>query len=207
MNFNRKFLWVLFFGSMIGLIETLIGSINLPYRSVVLSTITLTLLSLSRYYLPKKGTSLFIIIIAVMFRINCVGIQTCTTNVFLCGPTALLLLGIGYEVFASIFISSNAYRFFNYLLTCAITSLVVFSIYAVLQTNILKSWDTTRQIDYIFVRGSLTAIFSGTFTVLVLYIARHFGQFGFAKINPYFRSGILISVIIASWVVGSYITF
>ena len=52
--FKRNYLWILLFGSLIGLNETLIGSINMPYRSVVLSTITLSLLSLARSYFPKK---------------------------------------------------------------------------------------------------------------------------------------------------------
>jgi hypothetical protein len=204
MFLKRNYLWIILFGSLIGLNETLIGSINMPYRSVVLSTITVALLSTARYYFPKRGTSMLIILIAILFKINSNGIQECTTNFLLCGPTALLLLGIGYEIFGSIFIGEKPFKYSNYILACLSTSLVMFSIYAVLQTYFLGSWEPARLVTYIFVKGSLTAIASSAVSVFALYSFRSFRRVDFAKINLYFLNGILGSVIIALWLLGFY---
>ncbi|MBC8179724.1 hypothetical protein H8E88_01250 [candidate division KSB1 bacterium] len=202
MLFKKYYIWILLFGSLIGLNETLIGSSNLHYRSVILSTITLSLLSLARWYIPKTGTSMLIILIAILFKINNVGIHTCNTNVLLCGPTALLLLGIGYEVFASIFVSKKPFNYRNYVLTCIMTSLLMLAVFAVLQTYILRSWDTARLVEYIFVKGSLTAVASSTLSVSGLYLAKKFRSVNFAKLHPYIVNGILVGVVIALWVFG-----
>ena len=204
MILKRNYLWIALFGSLIGLSETLIGSAKIPYSSVVLSAITLVLLSVARYYFPKKGTSMLIIIIAILFKINSFGIQCCTTQFLLCGPTALLLLGISYEVFASLFISKKTSRYTGNILTCGLTSILAFAIFAIIQTYILKSWDNARLVNYTFVRGSLTALASGSITTLGLYLAQRFGNFSFTRLNPYVLSGILGALIIAFWFLGVY---
>jgi len=199
---KRNFLWIILFGSLIGLNETLIGSTHIHYRSVVLSTITLTLLSIARSYFPKIGTSLLIIIIAVLFKINSFGIHACTTNNLLCGPTALLLLGIGYEIFASVFLSKNPHKSWNYVLTCGITAILMFSVFALLQMFILHSWDTAKLVNYIFVSGSLTAVTASGMSVFCLYLLRPYRSFTFARANPYVVNGILGTLIIGLWLLG-----
>lgn len=203
---KRNYLWIILFGSLIGLNETLIGSINMPYRSVVLSSITLFLLSLARYYFPKKGASLLIISIAVLFKINSAGLHTCTTNALLCGPTALFLLGIGHEIFASVFIGNKSFKYSNYILTSVLTSITMFGAFAVLQTYILGSWDTARLVSYTFVKGSLTAIASGAISIVVIYLIRRFKGVSYERLNPYFFNGIIGCVIIALWLIGFYST-
>ena len=75
---KKNHLLIILSGSLIGLNETLVGSAGIPYHSVVLSTITLVLLSLARFYIPGKGTSLAIIGIALLFKMNSMGIHACT---------------------------------------------------------------------------------------------------------------------------------
>ena len=203
--FLKKILWVLFFGSLIGLIETLIGSFNIPYRSIILSSITLSLLSIARLQNPKTGTSFFIIVIAVLFKINSFGVCACTTTVFLCGPTALLLLGIGYEVFASLLISKKTFRYLNFVLTCVITSIIAFSIFAVMNTYILHAWNLNRLAEYIFIKGIFTAIASSAISILGLFLIRTYKKPYYSKFNPYVINSLLSSVIIALWLFGSFI--
>jgi hypothetical protein len=203
---KRNYLWIILLGSLIGLNETLIGGIKMPYRSAVVSSVTLVFLSVARYYFPKRGSSLIIIMIAILFKINSAGINSCTTNALLCGPTAMLLLGIGFEIFGSIFITDKSFKYSRYILTCIITSIVIFSLYAVLQTYVLKSWDSARLVNYIFARGSLTAVASSAISVFVLYLIRHFKYGYFARLNPHFISGLLGFVIIALWLLGFYST-
>jgi hypothetical protein len=204
MNLKKNLLWIILFGSLIGLNETLIGSFNLPYRSVILSAISITLLSFARMKIPKAGTSILVILIAVLFKINNLGIHTCTANVFLCSPTAILSLGISYEVFASIFLSKNNSGLLNQILTCITTAIVAFSLFGIMNTFILHSWDTNRLYEYIFIRASMTAVASSAITLIGIYTIRILKNHNFGKISPYAINSILSFMIIALWIFGTY---
>jgi len=204
MQIKKSFLWVIFFGSLIGLNETLIGSFNIPYRSVVLSSITLAILSVARYQLPKFGTSLLIIGIAVLYKINSVGVHSCTTNFLLCGPMALLILGTGYEIFSYFLIAKKPFSYLNFVLVCGITSIVAFGIFAVMNTYVLSVWDTSRLSEYIYVRAPLTAIISGILCVLTLYAVMAFKNVKVARLNPSLIQALLGSVIIGLWLFGYF---
>lgn len=201
---KSNYLWIILLGSLIGLNETLVGSLDMPYRSAVVSTVTLAFLTIARYHFPQRGAIMLIILIAVLFKINSAGIQTCTANSLLCGPTALFLLGLGYEIFGSIFIAGKSFNYSKYILTCVITSLVMFSVYAILQTYILRSWDSARLVNYTFVRGSLTAVASSVISVFILYFLRNFHFIHFGRLNPHLISGLLGFVIITIWLLGYY---
>ncbi len=125
----------------------------------------------------------------------------------LCGPTALLLLGIAYEIFASLFISKNTFKYLNYVLTCSITSFVAFSFFAVMNTYIISVWDTSRLFEYIFVRATLTAVLSSAISIFGLYLVRTFEKEHFLRLNPFVINSILGCVIIALWLFGSYVKF
>jgi len=206
MKFKKSFLWILFFGSLIGLNETFLGAVKMPYHSVVLSVITLTILSVARAQLPQKGTSLLIIIIALLYKINSEGVHSCTTNMLLCGPTALLLLGISYEGFASLFVSKKTIKYLSYALSCVITSLVAFSLFALMNTYILKSWDTSRLTEYIFIKGSLTAIASSVLSLSGIFLINALKNKTFTQFNPYVINGVLGSLILTLWLIGYFTT-
>ena len=201
---KSNYLWILLFGSLIGLNETLTGSLNIPYRSVVLSTITIALLAMARYYIPKTGTSLVIIAVALLFKMNTMGVHNCTAPAMLCGPTAMLLLGIGFEIFASLLVGNRPFRHLNYLLTCALTAAFAFTIFAILQTYILSIWDSARLVNYIFIRGMMTAMASGIVSISLLLIVRRFGNINISKINPSIVHGVLFSIILTLWFLGYY---
>lgn len=201
---KKNYLWIILLGTLVGLNETLIGGLDIPYRSAVVSTLTLAFLSLGSYFFPKRGTALLIVIIAILFKINNAGIHACTPNMLLCGPAALLLLGIGYEISGWIFISNGSFRYSSYILTCVVTSMVVFSVFGLLQTYILQDWDSGRLVNYIFARGSITAIASSAFSVFELYLARHARGVGFERLDPYLRIGIPGVVILGLWLFGTF---
>lgn len=204
MFLKRNFLRIIFFGSLIGLNETLIGSFSFPYRSVILSSITLIILSLARLKIPKTGTSILIMLIAILFKINSSGVHTCTTNMLLCGPTALLLMGIAYEIFASLFFSKKPFKYLNLILTCSATSILAFSLFALMNTYIIRAWDTSRLFEYILVKASLTAVISSAASILGLYLVRIFEKESFLRLNPLVINSILSVVIIAFWLFGTY---
>lgn len=203
MFLKRELPWILFFGTLIGLSETLIASYSIPYRSVVLTSISILLLSIARFQIPKTGTSFLIIAIAVLFKINNYGVYTCSTSFFLCGPTAMLILGVSYEVFASLFIKKDTFKYLHFVLTCVAAAIVTFSIFALMNTYILKTWDTSRLTEYILLKSLLTAAFSSVFSLLALYLIKIFKVENAAKYNPYVINSVLGIVVIALWVLGS----
>ncbi|MFZ4398647.1 MAG: hypothetical protein ACOYO1_01335 [Bacteroidales bacterium] len=202
--FKRNYLWILLIGSLVGMNETITGSMNFPYRSVVLSAITLSILFFSRFYFPKPGTSLLIMMIAVIFKANTIGFNNCSSTFFLCGPTALLLLGIGFEVFSSIFIKHKIFNLYNITLSCLMTSMLAFSLFAIMNTYILNSWDTSRLLQYIFIKGTLTAIVSSVICITGLYLIKTFNNVKLTKLNPYILNSILGFITLALWLFGSF---
>jgi len=75
---KKQILWgIILFGTLIGLNETVIGSFNIKYKSVILSAITLSLFSYARYYIPRIGSTLLIMAIAVLFKLTDLGVQFC----------------------------------------------------------------------------------------------------------------------------------
>ncbi len=207
MSQKQNLLWILLFGSLIGLNESFLGSFNMPYRAVILSSITLTLLSLARLKINKTGTSVFIIMIAVLFKINNIGYHSCTTHMFLCGPTALISLGFCYELFASLFISNSKINFLKLFLTCAITSVLAFSLFGIMNTYILNSWDVDMLTHYVFVSGLLTAVASSGLSILCLYMERTFRNENMKRFNPYVINSILGCLTVALWLFGSFTKF
>jgi hypothetical protein len=207
MFLKKYLLWILLFGSLIGLSETLIASFSMPYRSVILSSITILLLSIARIQIPKFGTSFLIIAIAILFKINNFGVYSCSPNFLLCGPTAMLMLGISYEVFASLFIKKDSLKYLNLILTCGITAIVTFSIFALMNTFILKTWDTTRFTEYILIKSTLTAILSGTVSMLALYLKKTFQSESSPKLSHYVINSVLGIVVVILWVFGSLTKF
>ena len=207
MLLKRNLLWIVFFGTMIGLSETLIGSANIPFRSVILTSLSLMLLSVARYQIPKAGSSFLIILIAVLFKINNLGFYSCTTNVFLCGPTAVLILGICYEITASLLLSEKPFKYRSFVLTGGIAAIATFALFAMMNTFLLGSWSTSRLFEYIFFKGTLTAIASGAISLLMLYVIRNKKSGSFAKGHPYLVKGALGLVILALWILGTVTKF
>jgi hypothetical protein len=207
MFIKKYLLWILLFGTLIGLNETMIGSVSVPFRSVILSTVTLTLLSIARLKIQKSGTSILIILIAVLFKINNIGFHTCTTNVFLCGPATLLLLGISYEVFATLLISTSKIKYLHLALTCGITAIIAFSLFGVMNTFILNSWKISRLTEYILVKAPLTALATGGISMLLLYVVRNNKKINFVDLKSIAINSMLGFLIIIFWVFGSFVKF
>lgn len=85
---KKQFIWgILLFGTLIGLNETVIGSFHIQYKSVILSAITLSLFAYARYHIPRIGTTLLIMVVAVLFKLTSLGFQFCK-------PTMVILLGM-----------------------------------------------------------------------------------------------------------------
>ena len=197
---TKKIAWgVILFGTLIGLNETLIGSLDIQYKPVVLSTITLSLFAFARYYIPRAGSTLLIMIIAVLFKLTSMG-------PYLCKPAAVLLLGVGFESFATVFIHKERFTYYSHILTCVLTSLIAFTLFGLFETYVIKNeyWIAAKFNDYVFIKAPMTAVTTTLFTVSGLWLIRR-TNLDFSKLmvkNPQLSQIILGLFIITIWIVG-----
>lgn len=197
---TKRIVWgIILFGTLVGLNETVIGSFDIQYKSVVLSTITLSLFALARYYIPRAWSTLLIMIIAVLFKLTNLG-------PYFCKPTMVLLLGVGFESFASVFISKEKFKYSGYILTCALSALIPFVCFALFEAYILKSeyWTADRFNDYVFVKATMTAVTTTLVAISGLWLIRR-PNLDFSKVmekKPLLSQIILGIFIIAIWITG-----
>lgn len=121
----------------------------------------------------------------------------------LCGPTALALLGISYEIFSGFFLTKPSPSFLKYSLTCGFSALSAFGVFGLMNTYILGYWDPARLMEYFFIKGTLTAIFSSIITLIGITAVKTIKQQHLLRLNPSYSSSILGLIIIALWLFGS----
>jgi hypothetical protein len=201
---RKHLLWILFFGSLIGLHETFTGSFGIPYRSVVLNSITIVLLTLARFKMPFRGSSLAVIAVALLFKMNHAGFQTCTTAWFLCGPTALLSIGIMYELSASLISGKKVPGYARLALVCSLTALAGFALFGAVSTFVTGDWDLPRFAEYIYLKALLAAAISGLLSMLALYVRHHVAWELPAGRRPALYNSLLGTVILAFWLIGTF---
>jgi len=205
MNNKKIFLLILLFGTLIGFNESFIGNINMPYRSVILNSISLIILFIARLKINKPFSSIAILSIAVLFKLNNLGFYSCSSSVLLCGPTALLLLGISFEIFSFVFLKSN----FNNLrvpTTLILTTLLTFILFGILNTYILNTWKISRFTEYITTKALLVGIISSLISNIIVYLNKSIKIKLFNAQKLPFNT-ILSIVIILFWVIGTFIEF
>ncbi|HON18818.1 MAG TPA: hypothetical protein PK990_06570 [Salinivirgaceae bacterium] len=214
-NFAGFALWqwlmIIFYGTLVGVNESFIGGMAIPYRSIIVNVISISLLSLARFHLPKSGSSFLIIVIAILYKLNNLGFHSCTANVLLCNPLALAILGISYEM-----LSFTIYTFVStkskvYLpLTTAASALLSFTLFGITNTFILGAWEMPKLINYIFFKGFITAVLTSVIVLLGFSISSSLQTIdNTPKLWPGKQYAFfIVSILIVNlWIIGSLITF
>ncbi len=200
---KKNLIWILLFGSLIGLNETFIASFDLPSHSIILSAITLALFAFARKKMPIKGSSFLVLIIALLFKINHEGMPGCTNNAFLCGPLALILLGTGFELFSSLL----AKRDKNFLISISLTALFAFGIFGGIHRFSLGVWETSKFLTYTFLKAPLAIIFAGVLFFFGKLIVSYSKKIELFKTKLVFQNGLLGIVIVVLWLFGTFAEF
>jgi hypothetical protein len=205
-SFLKKYLlWILLLGTLIGLNETLVGSMQLPFRSVILATIMLLVLIVGRYIMPQIGSTLLITAVAVLFRVSNLGCHhSCTTTQLLCGPTAVLLLGVAFELFASVLVRRRPIRYYSFVLPTVLAAFTAFGLFGLLNTYILESWDVSRLTEYVLLKGSVAAFHTAAISLPVIWLADRLKGLGLAEMNAWLAKGAVGLCIIMLWLFGSF---
>ncbi len=207
MFLKMNWMWILLFGSLIGLNEALIGSFAMPYRSSIVNAISLAMLVFARLKLPRPGVSTLIVLIAVLFKFNNYHCYSCPFSVQLNAPLAMLFMGISFELAASLFMSSKNLRLQNLALSCILTIFLAFGIFGIMNTYVTGHWGADKLIEHLLVKATLAAVFSSAIVITVYSLKIRVKLENESVRNKYLINGLLGVVIVALWIVGSLATF
>lgn len=158
----KNWLWFILFGSLWGINEAVMGEVlstsGVPHFSVLLTVIALFILAFARGIVNKPGSSTAIGVIAVLFKLA-------NAAPFYCHLLGILMVGLTFDIFASILIKSEKTSPIKCGLTGMLSALSGNTLFALVITYIIRYeiWvnaGPSKVLGHIFVAGPLTAILS-----------------------------------------------
>ena len=155
-------LGILFFSGIWGISEAVLGGllyrVGVPHASVALTIIAFIVLTFARVYFPQKGMAALIAVFAMLYKFM-------NAPFFACHMFGILLTGICYDMFFSVFkiknksICAAAAVYVNYILfALMMTYLFRYEYWA--QAGLIKV------LSYIGVGGSIAALGAAVFVPL-----------------------------------------
>jgi len=190
---QRFFLGVIFFGFLWGLSEASLGgwlyAAYVPHASIILTVISLVILAVARIFLPRRGSSSAIGIIAVLFKLV-------NTPFFACHLWAILLFGISFDISCELVPRMISGRFRLPILGLVSTYLGR-ALFALTITYLWRYhyWTDTglpRVIDYIFLSGSIAAFLGALIIPVCSRIAEAARELTWPKLHPRVASTALV---------------
>ena len=198
----RPLIWVLLFGSIWGISEAVGGAAlytaNIPLASVWLSTWALFLLAFARAQNNTPGTSSAIGGIATLFRLV-------NTGPFICHLLGIFLLGVAFDIAATLLLKRKKKIFFRGGLTGILSAYGGYAIFAltityVIQYEIWVAGGWPKVTEHIFVNGSLTALVSAFLVPLGFWLSQK-EKTSKALLSRWATSSAL-ALIFFLWIVG-----
>lgn len=197
-------MWLFLFGSIWGMNEVFLGEIlyrnEAPYPAIILSVIALFLLAVSRGLINKPGSSTLIGIFAVLFRLA-------NTAPSYCHLLGIFLLGITFDVFASLLIKNEEKKLLRWSLAGAISAFGNNALFAILITYVIRYeyWvigGTSKVANHIF-NGGISALLAVFLVPLGFFIGRNGSVFDERSPRWSYASTILGSI--ALWTAALFL--
>lgn len=151
---------IILFGSLWGAAEAVLGEVfqqnNTPLPAVWLAVIAVILLTIARAYCPKPGSAVLIAAIAMLFKFT-------NAPFFACHLLGVLMLGVGYEIAAAVFLRDSLHRRLRGAeqVLCGLAATYLgFALFAVVITYVIhySYWDSSRAFAHIFQSGTIAAL-------------------------------------------------
>jgi hypothetical protein len=171
----KPFMWIFLFGSFWGLNEVFLGEIlyrgEVLNSSVFLTVIALFLLSVSRAMFNKPGSSTLIGTVAVLFRLA-------NTAPSYCHLLGIFVLGLTFDVFATLLIKKDEIAPIKWGFTGAISAFTNNALFALLITYVFRYeyWVVggfAKVSQHIFVSGTISALLAIFFVPLGFMIGKN----------------------------------
>jgi hypothetical protein len=156
----KNWLWLILFGSLWGINEVVMGEVlsasDVPHFSVLLTVIALFILAIARGIVNKPGSSTAIGLIAVLFKLA-------NAAPFYCHLLGIFMVGLTFDVFASLLIKSEKTSAIKCGLTGFLSAYSGNALFALVITYIIRYdiWTSVglpKVLEHIFVSGTFTAI-------------------------------------------------
>lgn len=156
----KNWLWFFLFGSLWGINEVVTGEFlsqnNVPHYSVFLAVIAFFILAIARGIINKPGSSTVIGIFAVLFKLI-------NTAPFYCHLLGIFMMGLAFDIFSSILMTSERKRLLKNSLTGVLSAYSGNALFALIITYIVRYeyWTVgglPKVLDHIFLTGSFSAI-------------------------------------------------
>ena len=198
----RPILWLFLFGSIWGMNEVFLGEIlyrnEVQHSSVILIVMALFLLAVSRGMIDKPGSSALIGGFAVLFRLA-------NTAPSYCHLLGIFLLGVTFDIIASVLIKREEKKPIKWSLTGAASAFGNNALFALLITYVFRYeyWvaaGASKVSHHIFVSGSIASLLSA-FLVPVGFLVGKNG-ITFADRRPLWSSAGTILASLVLWVVA-----
>ena len=159
---------ILFFGGLWGLSEAFLGGAmyrnNVPFASVPLTIIGLSILTFAYVYFPQTGMATLIAAFAMLYKFL-------NMPFFACHILAIVLLGVSYDLFF------NVFRIKNRSISAAASVYLGFALFAVMITYVFRysHWlegGLAKVIQHIGISGSFAALGCAVFVPLSFFLAQ-----------------------------------
>jgi hypothetical protein len=198
-------LGILFFSGLWGISESVLGDAlyrgDVPFASVPLTVIAFIVMSFARVYFPQKGTATLIAAFAMLYKFL-------NAPFFVCHLLGILLTGVCYDLFFSIFAIRNRS------LSAAAASYLSYTLFALMITYAFR-YDYWVQAGFIGVlrhigiSGSIAALGSAALVPLSFRLAERL-KANFAtpfRLRLQLAPGSVSAVTIGLWVFSIAIYF
>lgn len=152
--------WLLFFGSLWGLSEVVVGealySANAPYASVFLTVWALVILSLGRGFLNKAGSSTLMGCVAALYRMV-------NAAPFFCHIWGIVFIGMAFDLASSLLMKEGRKFFLRSSLAGIASAYSGNALFALSMTWVFSNeyWfasGLSKVLDHVFINGSLVAV-------------------------------------------------
>lgn len=199
-------MWLFLFGSIWGINEVFLGEIlyrnDAPFPAIILTVIALFLLAVSRGLINKPGSSTLVGIFAVLFR-------SANTAPSYCHLLGIFLLGITFDVFASLLIKSEEKKLLKWSLTGTISALGNNAFFAILITYIIRyeywvAGGFSKVANHIFISGSISALLAALLVPLGLFVGKN-GSVFTERSSPRWSYASTILGSIALWTAALFL--
>lgn len=201
----RPIMWLFLFGSIWGINEVFLGKIlyenEIINSPIILTVIALFLLAISRGMINKPGSSALIGAFAAIFRLA-------NTAPSYCHLLGIFLLGVTFDVFASMLIKQEDKTPVKLGLTGAVSAFGNNALFALLITYVFRYeyWvvgGISKVSHHIFVSGTISALLAAFVVPLGFFVGKNGGIFANRRPRWSYAGTILGSITL--WVVALFL--
>jgi len=201
----KNWAWLLFFGSLWGIMEVAGGGVlsryNMPHSAVILAAWAFIIMAIARGIVNKPGSSTVIGIVAVIFKLA-------NAAPFFCHLLGIFALGLTFDVFSSLLMKNERKISFRTSLTGALSAYSGYALFAIVITYIVqyKYWiagGLPKVLNHIFVGGSLAALTAVVLVPLGYWVGINSGNL-FERRPVWTYAGTLMGVVLL-WTLGRFV--